>query len=200
MRARTAGPHAAPPTRHDRYGEDKPTATLAWESSTDPKGSCYFVGMLPGLLSPLPWSARVLTVCSGITVLCGLSVAGWMFEVSQVLFRLSRWEIWNMPRKFDQDAKDRVVRLVEDRILAENMSMQAACQAVAPKLGVSWHTARQWTQQARRAGNIPEPVPEDLAAENARLRRENQELRDTNELLKAASAFFASELDPKRRK
>ncbi|MGV0410045.1 hypothetical protein [Corynebacterium striatum] len=42
-----------------------------------------------------------------------------------------------MPRKFDQDAKDRVVRLVEDRILAENMSMQAACQAVAPKLGVS---------------------------------------------------------------
>ena len=40
-----------------------------------------------------------------------------------------------MPRKFDQDAKDRVVRLVEDRILAENMSMQAACKAVAPKLG-----------------------------------------------------------------
>ena len=94
-----------------------------------------------------------------------------------------------MPRKFDQDAKDRVVRLVEDRILAENMSMQAACQAVAPKLGVSWHTARQWTQQARRAGNIPEPVPEDLAAENARLRRENQELRDTNELLMRLPSF-----------
>ncbi|OLN14536.1 transposase, partial [Corynebacterium diphtheriae] len=31
---------------------------------------------------------------------------------------------------------------------------------------------------------MPEPVPADLAAENARLRRENQELRDTNELLK----------------
>jgi len=35
-----------------------------------------------------------------------------------------------MPRKFDRDAKDRVVRLVEDRILAENMSMQQACKIV----------------------------------------------------------------------
>ncbi|MDK8479332.1 hypothetical protein [Corynebacterium pseudodiphtheriticum] len=42
-----------------------------------------------------------------------------------------------MPRKFGKDAKDRVVRLVEDRILAENMSMQEACKIVAPKLGVS---------------------------------------------------------------
>ena len=104
-----------------------------------------------------------------------------------------------MAKKFDQGAKDRVVRLVEDRILAENLSMQAACQAVAPKLGVSWHTARQWVQQARRDGAITR-VEEDVIAENARLRRENQELRDTNELLKAASAFFASELDPQRRK
>ncbi|MEW6860975.1 hypothetical protein QEV12_02255 [Trueperella pyogenes] len=44
--------------------------------------------------------------------------------------------------KFDQETKDRVVRLVEDRILAEGLSMQAACQVVAQKLGISWHTAR----------------------------------------------------------
>ncbi|ART20844.1 transposase [Corynebacterium striatum] len=105
-----------------------------------------------------------------------------------------------MPKKFDQEAKDRVVRLVEDRILAENISTQEACKIVAPKLGVSWHTARQWTQAARREGRVTERLPEDLVAEVAKLRRENQELRDTNELLKAASAFFASELDPKRRK
>lgn len=104
-----------------------------------------------------------------------------------------------MPKKFDPEAKDRVVRLVEDRILAENLSMQAACKAVAPKLGISWHTLRIWTQTARRNGTTIRRE-EDLAVENARLRREIQELRDTNELLKAASAFFASELDPQRRK
>lgn len=102
-----------------------------------------------------------------------------------------------MPKKFDQDAKDRVVRLVEDRILAENLSLQAACQVVAPTLGVSWHSARQWVQQAGRDGGLTR-AEEDIIAENARLRRQNQELRDTNELLKAASAFFAKELDPKR--
>ena len=41
----------------------------------------------------------------------------------------------NMPKKFDQEAKDRVVRVVEDRILAENLSMQAACKIMAPKAG-----------------------------------------------------------------
>lgn len=103
-----------------------------------------------------------------------------------------------MPKKFGQDAKDGAVRLVEDRILAEGISMQEACKIVAPKLGVSWHTARQWAQTARREGRATDPLPEDLVAEVAKLRRENQELGDTNELLKAASAFFASELDPKR--
>ena len=39
-----------------------------------------------------------------------------------------------MPKKFDQDTKDQVVRLVEDRIWAENMSMQETCKIVAPKL------------------------------------------------------------------
>lgn len=76
--------------------------------------------------------------------------------------------------------------------------MQEACKIVAPKLGVSWHTARQWAQAARREGRATDPLPEDFGAEVAKLRRENQELDDANELLKAASAFFASELDPKR--
>lgn len=94
-----------------------------------------------------------------------------------------------MPREFDQDAKNRVVRLVEDHILAENMSMQEASKIVTPQLGVSWHIARQWIQAARLEGCVINPLPEDLVAEVAKLRRENHKLGDTNELLKAAPAF-----------
>ena len=89
-----------------------------------------------------------------------------------------------MPKKFDQDAKDRVVCLVEDRIVAENMSIHPACQAVAPKLGVSGTRLVNGLKPARRDGDVTR-AEEDVIAENARLRRENQELRDTNELLKA---------------
>lgn len=92
-----------------------------------------------------------------------------------------------------------MVRLFEDRVLAENLSLQKACQVVTPRLGVSWHTARQWVQRSRCEGRVHR-LEEDVIVENARLRRENQQLRDTNELLKAASAFFASELGPQRRK
>ena len=49
-----------------------------------------------------------------------------------------------MSKKFDQEAKGRVARLVEDRILAEIMSMHEACKTVAPKLNASWSIARQW--------------------------------------------------------
>lgn len=83
-----------------------------------------------------------------------------------------------MPKKFDQEAKEQVVRLVEDRILAEGLSIQDACQTVAPKPGLSWHTARQWLQQARKTGQVTQ-AEEDLIAENAQLCRKNQELRDT---------------------
>ncbi|AEX47238.1 transposase [Corynebacterium diphtheriae] len=42
---------------------------------------------------------------------------------------------------------------------------------------------------ARREGRVTERLPEDLVVEVAKLRRENHQLRGTNELLKAASAF-----------
>lgn len=48
---------------------------------------------------------------------------------------------------------------------------------------------RQWAQAARREGRVTNPLLKDRGAEVATLRPENQELRDTTELLNPASAF-----------
>lgn len=49
-----------------------------------------------------------------------------------------------MSKRFDQDTKDRVVRLVEERIARDGCSVQFASQEIAARLGVSWHSARHW--------------------------------------------------------
>jgi len=67
---------------------------------------------------------------------------------------------------------------------------------VAGKLGIgSAETLRKWVRQAEvNAGQRPGVTSED-SAEIKRLKRENAELRRANEILKAASVFFAAELD-----
>jgi transposase len=68
--------------------------------------------------------------------------------------------------------------------------------AVAEKLGIGTaETLRKWVRQAEvDAGTRPGLTSEE-SAEIRRLKRENAELRRANEILKAASAFFAAELD-----
>ena len=71
-----------------------------------------------------------------------------------------------------------------------------AIKAVAGKLGIgSAETLRKWVRQAEvDAGQRPGMTSEE-SAEIRRLKRENAELRRANEILKAASVFFAAELD-----
>jgi transposase len=75
-------------------------------------------------------------------------------------------------------------------------SQWAAIGAVAQKLGVGTaETVRKWVRQAEvDAGQRPGTTT-DESAEIKRLKREVAELRRANEILKAASAFFAAELD-----
>jgi transposase len=54
---------------------------------------------------------------------------------------------------------------------------------------------RKWVRQAQVDVGQRAGVSTDESAELRRLRRENAELRRANEILKAASAFFAAELD-----
>jgi transposase len=60
---------------------------------------------------------------------------------------------------------------------------------------------RNWIRQAEAdAGERTDRPATDMAEENRRLRQEVAELRRANEILKAASAYFAAELDPTRRR
>ena len=73
---------------------------------------------------------------------------------------------------------------------------EALC-SVAAKVGVSGETLRKWVRQAEVDAGARPGSTSDESAELKRLRRENHELRRANEILKAASAFFARELDPR---
>jgi transposase len=68
--------------------------------------------------------------------------------------------------------------------------------AVARKLGIgSAETLRKWVRQAEVDAGARPGVTSEESAEVRRLKRENAELRRANEILKAASAIFAAELD-----
>ena len=99
-----------------------------------------------------------------------------------------------MPQKYPQSFRDRAVRLVSDRLEAEDKpSTYQAIGEVAPKLGIANESLRRWVNQSRvDSGEVP-GVSSDERSEIRRLKRENAELRRANEILKTASAFFAAE-------
>ena len=103
-----------------------------------------------------------------------------------------------MPKQYPKQQRDRAVRMVLDH-LDEYDTPYLACKAIGPKVGVGIESLRRWVGQAQvDAGD----QPGSTSAEKARIKeleRENRELREANEILKAASVFFAGELDPRRR-
>jgi transposase len=87
------------------------------------------------------------------------------------------------------------MRMVAE-VKADYPSEWAAIGAVAQKLGIgSSETLRKWIRQAEVDGGTRPGVTSEESAEIRRLKREVAELRRANEILKAASVFFAAELD-----
>ncbi len=68
---------------------------------------------------------------------------------------------------------------------------------VARQLGIGSESLRNWVKQAEIDGGQRPGTSTDEAKRIAELEREVRELRRANEILKAASAFFARELDPR---
>jgi transposase len=92
------------------------------------------------------------------------------------------------PKKYSDELRERAVRLV--------FESQRPIAHVARDLGINKEALRLWVRQAEAdAGMREERLTSDERERLKALERENRELRKANEILKAASVFFAKELD-----
>ncbi len=98
------------------------------------------------------------------------------------------------PSRFSPEQRARAVRLVAEA-RSNYPSEWATISSVAAKLGASAETVRKWVRQDQVDGGQRRGLTSEDSAEIKRLRREVAELRRTNEILKAAAAFFGAELD-----
>lgn len=102
------------------------------------------------------------------------------------------------PRKYPNELRERAQRLVvEAREQEPALSLNAAVKRIGPRVGVQPDTLRGWCKQADiDAGRRP-GVTTSEAATIKQLQQEVRELKRANEILLAASSFFARELDPR---
>ncbi len=100
------------------------------------------------------------------------------------------------PSRYSAEVRERAVRMVSEQ-RKEYSSEWATIRSIAEKFGVKHETLRQWVRRAQIDGGQRPGVTSEQQERIRELERENRELRRANEILKAASAFFARELDPR---
>ncbi len=97
------------------------------------------------------------------------------------------------PKKYSDELRERAVRLV--------LESGRPVAHIAKDLGIHREALRQWVRQAEAdQGSRQDRLTTDERERLKSLEREVRELRKANEILKAASVFFAKELDPTRPK
>lgn len=98
-------------------------------------------------------------------------------------------------KKYPPHLKEQAVRMVAE-IRDDHDSEWAAMGKVAELLGIGTpETVRKWVRQAEIDAGAREGVTTKDSDEVRKLRREVAELKRANAILKAASVFFAAELD-----
>jgi transposase len=103
-----------------------------------------------------------------------------------------------MPKKIDPEVRERAMRLLQTHG-GEYASLTAAAAAVAKQVGVGKETVRRWAVQAQIDTGTRPGVTSEESAEIKKLKAENRQLREDVAVLKAATTFFAGELDPRNR-
>ena len=99
------------------------------------------------------------------------------------------------PRKYPLELRERAVRMYRAS------EPKPVIRRLAEELGVHHEALRGWIRQAEAdAGERGDLLTTAEREELTALRKENARLKRSNEILKAASAFFAQELDTTRRR
>ena len=103
------------------------------------------------------------------------------------------------PKKYSPEVRERAVRMVFEH-RGEHESQWAAIESIAAKIGCTAETLRKWVRQAERDQGL-RAGPTTAEQERIKaLEREVRELRQVNEILRKASAYFAmAELDRRSR-
>jgi transposase len=97
--------------------------------------------------------------------------------------------------KFSPEVRARAVRMVLDHE-AEHRSRWASIVSIASKIGCTPQTLNEWVKKTEVDSGKRSGVPSDMVDRLKALERENRELRQANEILRKASAYFAqAELD-----
>ncbi len=99
-------------------------------------------------------------------------------------------------RKYPEELRERAVRMVLE-VRARDGKGRGKLARVGRQLGVHPEALRGWVRQAEIDSGTRPGTTTDDAARIVELEREVRELRRANEILKAASAYFARELDPR---
>jgi len=101
----------------------------------------------------------------------------------------------NTLARYSPEVRARAVRMVLEH-RSDYVSQWSAIVSIASKIGCTGETLRRWVRQAERDQGLRDGTTSEERARLKALERENRELRQANEILRKASAYFAqAELD-----
>jgi transposase len=103
-------------------------------------------------------------------------------------------------RRYPSELRERAVRMAQELIDEQGGQRFGVVTRVARELGIGTESLRGWLKQAEIDAGRRQGTSTADKERIAQLERENRELRRANDILKAASVFFATELDGRPRK
>ncbi len=101
--------------------------------------------------------------------------------------------------KYSPEVRERAVRLVLDNA-GQHESRWAAILSISSKIGCAPQTLNEWVKKAEVDRGDRAGITTEMAEKLKSLERGNRELKQANEILRKASAYFAqAELDRRSR-